>query len=325
MSDSTLRPLFDRLNQQQAGEPAPSQAPDTVPGEKMGERFVRLGLLTEDQVQHVVQLQQAERLRFGQAAVKLGFVSEARVQSVLAEQYRYDYAPAQQGNIQLAIAAAPFSREAEAIRQVRAEISIRLEDLPRIAVAVVSPDDNEGRAYLSASLALAFAQTGRRTLLVNANLRASGQDDILGGASGAGLSSILAGRAPAGDSRAVPGFPTLGVLDAGPQPPNPAELLREPALDRLLAAYADQYEIFIVNTPAAAHSSDAQSIARQVDACVLVARKDVTSLSALTRTAEVLETAGVRVLGTVYNEYEPDAPQGWKDRLRALLPARLRR
>ncbi|MFP3700172.1 capsular biosynthesis protein, partial [Burkholderia sp. SIMBA_013] len=120
--------------------------------------------------------------------------------------------------------------------------------------------------------------------------------------------SILAGRAPAGDSRAVPGFPTLGVLDAGPQPPNPAELLREPALDRLLAAYADQYEIFIVNTPAATHSSDAQSIARQVDACVLVARKDVTSLSALTRTAEVLETAGVRVLGTVYNEYEPDAP-----------------
>ncbi|WZB74138.1 hypothetical protein WJ972_24415 [Achromobacter insuavis] len=97
MSDSTLRPLFDRLNQQQAAEPAPSQAPDTVPGEKMGERFVRLGLLTEDQVQHVVQLQQAERLRFGQAAVKLGFVSEARVQSVLAEQYRYDYAPAQQG------------------------------------------------------------------------------------------------------------------------------------------------------------------------------------------------------------------------------------
>lgn len=122
MSDSTLRPLFDRLNQQQAGEPASSQAPDTVPGEKMGERFVRLGLLTEDQVQHVVQLQQAERLRFGQAAVKLGFVSEARVQSVLAEQYRYDYASAQHGDIQLAIAAAPFSREAEAIRQVRAEI-----------------------------------------------------------------------------------------------------------------------------------------------------------------------------------------------------------
>ncbi|ANY16797.1 polysaccharide biosynthesis tyrosine autokinase [Bordetella pseudohinzii] len=318
MSDSTMRPLFDRLNQQ-AGQDAAAS------GDKMGERFVRLGLLTEEQVARVVQLQQAERLRFGQAAVKLGFVSEARVQSVLAEQYRYDYASAQHAEIKLPIAAMPFGREAEAIRQLRAEISIRLEDLPRIAVAVVSPQDGEGRSYLAASLAVAFAQTGRRTLLVNANLRASGQQDLLGGGGGAGLSSILAGRAASGESRAVAGFPALGVLDAGPQPPNPAELLREPALRRVLEAYAGQYEIFIVDTPAAAQSPDAQSIARQVDACLLVARKDVTALGELTRTAEQLETAGARVLGTVYNEYDPERGRGWRDWLRALVPARLRR
>ncbi|QDJ48504.1 polysaccharide biosynthesis tyrosine autokinase [Bordetella hinzii] len=322
MSDSTLRPLFDRLNQQ-AGQEA--GAPSAAAGGKMGERFVQLGLLTEEQVARVVELQQAERLRFGQAAVKLGFVSEARVQSVLAEQYRYDYASAQHAEVKLPIAAMPFGREAEAIRQLRAEISIRLEDLPRITVAVVSPQDGEGRSYLSASLAIAFAQTGRHTLLVNANLRASGQQELLGAGSGAGLSSILAGRAAAGESRAVAGFPALAVLDAGPQPPNPAELLREPALARVLAAYADPYEVFIVDTPPAAQSPDAQSIARQVDACVLVARKDVTSLGELARTAEQLETAGARVLGTVYNEYDPEGGRGWLARLRALVPARLRR
>ncbi|OZI70863.1 CpsD/CapB family tyrosine-protein kinase [Bordetella genomosp. 12] len=321
MSDPKLLPLFDRLNHN-GGPQAPLESFE--PAEKMGERFVRLGVLTEAQVAQVVQLQQAEQLRFGQAAVKLGFVTEERVQAVLAEQYRYDYASAQQTDITLPIAAMPFGREAEAIRQIRAEISIRLEELPRIALAVVSPQDKEGRAYLSASLAIAFAQTGRRTLLVNANLRASGQETLLGSASGAGLSAILAGRAPAGESRAVPGFPALGVLDAGPQPPNPAELLREPALGRVLAAYADQYEVFIVNTPPAADSSDAQSIARQVDACLLVARKDLTSLNALTRSADLLENAGARVLGTVYNEYDPRGGRGWLARLRSLLPARLR-
>ncbi|ALM87189.1 capsular biosynthesis protein [Bordetella sp. N] len=310
-----------------------------APTEKMGERFLRLGLLTEEQVQHVVQLQQSEGLRFGQAAVKLGFVSEERVQSVLAEQYHYDYSPARQqtSDIALAIAATPFSPEAEAIRQIRAEISIRLEGQPRIAVAIVSPDDGEGRSYLSASLAIAFAQTGRSTLLVNANLRASGQQSVLGNGSGsAGLSSVLAGRAAAGSTRAIPGFPKLAVLDAGPQPPNPAELLREPALDNVLTAYADSFEIFIVNTPAANHSSDAQSIARQVDACLLVARRDVTRLADLDRTAQLLETSGVRILGTVYNEFDPQAgarEQGWlnrfrnrvADRMRGVLPARQRR
>ncbi|MFC4279120.1 CpsD/CapB family tyrosine-protein kinase [Achromobacter aloeverae] len=309
---------------------APQAAAPAGPTEKMGERFIRLGLLTEEQVQHVVKLQQAERLRFGQAAVKLGFVSEERVQSVLAEQYHYDYAPAnqQQSDIPLAIASAPFSQEAEAIRQLRAEISIQLEGQPRIAIAIVSPEDGEGRAYLSASLAVAFAQTGRSTLLVNANLRASGQRDLLGASGGAGgLSSILAGRSGTGPCRAVPGFPKLAVLDAGPQPPNPAELLREPALGRVLEAYAGNYEIFIVNTPAMNHSSDAQGIARQVDACVMIARRDMTRLADLERAAQLLETAGVRVLGTVYNEYDPDdrANRGLWARVRDLLPGKLRR
>jgi len=326
----TAMPALPATAAMPAAPATPADVAPAGPTEKMGERFIRLGLLTEEQVQHVVQLQQTERLRFGQAAVKLGFVSEERVQSVLAEQYHYDYAPARQqtSDIPLAIASAPFSQEAEAIRQLRAEISIQLEGQPRIAIAIISPEDGEGRAYLSASLAVAFAQTGRSTLLVNANLRTSGQRDLLGDSGGTGgLSSILAGRSSTQSCRAVPGFPMLAVLDAGPQPPNPAELLREPALDKVLEAYGGDYEIFIVNTPAMNHSSDAQSIARQVDACVMIARRDVTRLADLERSAQSLETSGVRVLGTVYNEYDPQAggDRGLWARVRNLLPARLRR
>lgn len=311
---------------QPAAQPAApaAEAAETGQGgsaEKMGERFLRLGLLTEEQVQRVVQLQKAERLRFGQAAVKLGLVSESRVQEVLVEQYQYDVASSarqQTHHFELAIAAAPYSQEAEAIRQLRSEISIRLQDLPKLALAIVSPQDGEGRGYLAASLAIAFAQTGRSTLLVNADLRASGQRDLLGSSDGPGLSAMLAGRAQPGFSRPVAGFPKLAVLDAGPQPPNPAELLREPALDRVLTAYADRFEIFILNTPAAGESADAQSIGRQVDACLMVVRKDVTRMNELEQVTGGLESAGVRLLGTVYNEFE-HRPQGVRQWLRKML------
>lgn len=344
MSGSEVRALFDRLAQsEQPGAVGPDPSgqldaagldahdhPDTLLSasdsldtagatasgrvdsagvEKMGERFMRAGLLTQEQVERTVSLQNEEGLRFGQAAVRLGFVSDAMVQSVLAEQYNYSAAASgqQSVNIALAIANAPFSEEAEAIRQLRAQISIRLEGEARISVAVLSPSDNEGRAYLASSLAVAFAQTGRRTLLVDANLRGRKERSLLGVGEGVGLSTLLAGRAQSAAARSVPGFPALAVLDSGPQPPNPGELLREPAFMEVLNRCATEYEVVIVNTPPFGSATEAQSIARQVDACVLVARKDVTLIADLEHAAQQLQAAGVRLLGTVYNEYDPDA------------------
>lgn len=327
-SNPDLPPNAPLSSPEDAVGAVPPRAAGESPIEKMGESFIRLGLLTEEQVRRVVQLQHTENLRFGQAAVQLGFVSEEVVHSVLAEQYRYDYMPknGQAMAIPLPIAAAPFSPEAEAIRQLRASISIRMAGLPRFSVAVLSPGEHEGRSYLSASLAIAYSQTRRPTLLINANLRSGGQESLLGVATSSdGLSSILAGRAGTGPVREIPGFPMLAVLDAGPQPPNPAELLREPALSEVIAAYSDRFEIFVINTPPLNLSADAQSIARQVDGCVLLARKDVTRLAELERATQSLEAAGAPLLGTVYNEYDQrDAsPRGFLKRLAWL--GRLRR
>ncbi|WP_246013281.1 polysaccharide biosynthesis tyrosine autokinase [Pigmentiphaga humi] len=282
----------------------------------MGERFVRAGLLTEEQVQMVLAHQANTRLRFGQAAVQLGLASEDAVRAVLAEQYHY--APAAPGlnpDITLPIATEPFGAEAEAIRQLCAEVSASMDALRRIAI--VGPGDGVGRSYLAASLAVAFSQTGRQTLLVNANLRPGGQGDLLGAAGAYGLSSILAGRVEIGEYRAVDGYPSLAVLDAGPLPPNPTELLRQPALRNILDVYAERFEIFIIDTAESNETADALSVARQADACLLVARKDITRLSALERTARQLQASGLRVLGTVYNTASP--PSKRRQRKRALM------
>ena len=289
----------------QAPVPAePAAAPD-----KIGDRFVFAGLLTHDQVARVVERQRRDSLRFGEAAVQLGLLSQADVQSVLSQQFRYATVAGPHTGLDpsLAIALAPYSAEAEAVRRVRAELSIRLSGLPKLAVAIVSPGEGEGKSYLAASLAIAYSQLGKRTLLVNANLRGSGQRDWFGLNRQDGLSTMLAGRAPIDAGEPAPGFPLLHVIGSGPQPPNPLEILLEPALERLLTSFAEDFDVFIVDTPGAGVSSDAQVIARQVGQCLVVGRQHVTRLEDLERTQVQMTTSGAQTVGIVYNTFDAAA------------------
>ena len=289
-------------------ETGPQTAASSAAADKMGARFVEAGLLTQDQVAHVVELQNSANIRFGEAAVRLGLLTEQNVQAVLSEQFNYATAlfPSKNLDPTLAIAHAPFGLESEAIRQIRAELSIRLSDLERISVALVSANEREGKSYLAASLALAFSQMGKRTLLIDADLRSARQHGLFGLDNKTGLSTMLAGRTPIAAGVGAEGFPHLRVLCAGPKPPNPLEILLQPALSNLMKQLADDFDVFIVDTPAAKTSSDAQTIAQQVGMCLLVGRQHYTTLDDLRQTQTQMQTAGAQILGTVYNEFSED-------------------
>lgn len=276
--------------------------------DKMGARFIAAGLLTETQVARVVELQKSAGIRFGEAAVRLNFLTEQNVQMVLSEQFNYATALLPRDNLDksLAIAHAPFGMEAEAIRQIRAELSIRLagqDGQQKIAFALLSPNEKEGKSYLAASLALAFSQMGRRTLLIDANLRAPRQHELFGLDNKDGLSTVLAGRSALNSGQNAPGFPHLHVLCAGPTPPNPLEILLQPALSNLIDKLAPEVDVIIVDTPAAAASSDAQTIVQQVGACLLVGRQHFTKLEELRQAETQIGTAGAQLIGTVYNQF----------------------
>lgn len=304
----------------------PSQ---TIP-QRLGERFIDSGLLNSAQVEQVLHLQQSEHLRFGEAAIKLGLLSESQVMSILSEQFNYATALTSNSNISplLAIAHRPFGAEAEAIRQVRAALMVKMAalDKPCLSISVISARNGEGRSYVAASLAIAFSQAGQRTLLIGADLRASGQTDLYGLAlqqsnppqpsdttsavlssqsNAPALSANLAGRSSPEQVLEVPGFPKLSVLPAGPRPPNPQELLAEPRLHKLLDYLAPNYDVMLVDTPAAQVSSDAQVIARQTDLSVLVARKDSTYLKDFKTTVLSLKQADAVIAGIVY--FQPPA------------------
>ncbi|WP_144637168.1 polysaccharide biosynthesis tyrosine autokinase [Bordetella genomosp. 13] len=282
--------------------PAPSAS---AGGGKMGERLVSAGLLTPEQVQRTIELQQQSGLRFGEAAIRLGFVTERDMQNALSEQFNYATALMAHPTLHtsLAIAHNPFGREAEAIRQIRAEISLRLNSRKHFSLAVVSPNDGDGKSYVAASLAVAYSQSGQRVLLINADLRGGAGSELFKLKGGAGLSTMLAGREAHAPGQSVPGFPLLHVLSCGPTPPNPTEILGAPALQRFIDRFRDDFDVIVVDTPAANRSADAQIIASQTDVCMLVVRQDATLMADLRQTQERMRRAGAQLVGSVYNSY----------------------
>ncbi|MFI4927803.1 MAG: chain length determinant protein tyrosine kinase EpsG, partial [Burkholderiales bacterium] len=149
--------------------------------------------------------------------------------------------------------------------------------------------------------AVLFAQTGKRTLLIDADLRRPRQHALFGISAQNGLSAILAGRAGLDSLVEIPGIPDLTVLPAGVVPPNPTELLSRPLFQRLLNALRARYEIILLDTPAASCGGDADTIAARAGGALVVACRDVSSVPALTSLCGNLESFGVSVTGAVLN------------------------
>jgi chain length determinant protein tyrosine kinase EpsG len=292
---------------------------------RIGDHFLQSGRLSEADIQRIARKQQESRLRFGDAAVALGLLSIAEVEQALARQYHYPTAALDAVLAGYPVAHAPHGPEAEAIRHLRTQIILKLDMTQARSIALMSPVGGEGKAYVAASLALAFAQNGQRTLLVNADLRQARHSGLLDSQRPQGLSSVLSGRHSLSQSLITPDFARLRVLDAGPLPPNPTELLLAPALSNMLAQAAEHFDVLILNTPPALRYPDAQLIARQVDACVIVTRQHQTLIRDVRRSQHLILSAGGRLLGTALNASprkppaEPASkarPAGWLRRLR---------
>lgn len=206
---------------------------------------------------------------------------------------------------ELVMAREPFHACAEELRALRTQLLIRWDNAgvrPR-RLAIVSPGAAEGRSYLAANLAVAFAQLGERTLLVDADLRAPRQDRIFGIGDASGLAALLAGRAGREALVPLPDFGALALLPAGPPPHNPQELLSRPALGALLQELRADFDVVLFDTPPMRPYADAQSVAFRAGHALVLARKHRTRLADAAAVVRELGDAGTRVVGTVCNAF----------------------
>src|SRR5262249_11057739 len=144
----------------------------------IGAIFVEEGKLTPDQVIRVLKVANDLGMRFGEAAVRLGLVTEDEVRYALSQQYDFPHLlhDAEEGAVQpsteLVSAFAPFHPRTEEMRALRTQLLIRWYNpqAKRNAIVIASPDSAEGRSYVAANLAVVFSQLGARTLLLDADL-----------------------------------------------------------------------------------------------------------------------------------------------------------
>ena len=165
----------------------------------------------------------------------------------------------------------------------------------------MSPGSGEGRSYITANLAVLFAQMGKRTLLIDADLRRPRQHRIFGLPGALGLSGLLAGRAGLTPWCLHCAASDLTVLPAGVLPPNPQELLSRPQFQRLMTSLRGSYEVILVDTPPGAQWADASTVAARAGAALMVTCRDRSSMPHVMKLSDDLREYGVSVVGAVLN------------------------
>ena len=265
------------------------------------------GKITDDQAKQILQYQKEKGIRFGEAAVALGFVTEADIRQVLAQQFDYPYLQRGEGELseELIAAYAPFSPEVENLRALRSQLMLRWLDKENAsnALAIVSTDRGEGRSWLAANLAIVFSQLGEHTLLVDADLRNPRQHKLFGIENREGLSTLLAERASESALSRVTKFRDLTIVTAGSTPPNPQELICCSTFQSLLNNWMQQYDVVLIDTPALSQAVDAQAIAGRSQGAMVVVRQNHTRFNALSSLQEMLVAANAQLVGAVVNQF----------------------
>ncbi|MFH1873128.1 MAG: chain length determinant protein tyrosine kinase EpsG [Pseudomonadota bacterium] len=276
----------------------------------LGAILVDSGKLTLDDAERILRAQKAHGLRFGEAAIQLGLVTRTDMELALASQYDYPYLlQTEDGEVATELIAAyePFSPQVEALRALRSQLMLRwfTGEEERRTLAIASPARGDGRSYLAANLAVVFSQLGEHTLLIDADMRNPRQHELFKLDNQRGLSSLLSGRGELSVIERIPSFVDLSVLPAGPIPPNPQELLGRPTFARLLDEMVHEYDVVIIDTPAAADYADVQTIAVRASGALLLARSTRTRVSEFRELSKTLAQSGVAMVGSVLNDPLP--------------------
>ena len=275
----------------------------------LGGILIDSGLLKPEDAERVLLLQKEHNLRFGDAAIRLGLLSEADIQYALSRQFAYAYLRKTSDekkpvSEELVAAYEPFSPRVEQLRAIRSQLMLRWFDKAdqRQLLTVVGTERGEGRSYLAANLAVVFSQLGERTLLVDADLRNPRQHELFFLENKVGFSTVLSGRSREEAIVRIPDLAGLCVLPAGPVPPNPLELLNRLNFDEFMIQVKATFDVVIIDTPAMSVGEDAAMIAVRTGAALAVARSAQTKVAGFADLAQGLMNAGVSVVGSVLNE-----------------------
>ena len=209
----------------------------------------------------------------------------------------------------------PNSRLAESYRSIRTALLLSSADNPVKTIAVTSAMPGEGKSVSVANLAITLAQSDKTVLIVDADLRRPRQHRLFKVKNTFGLTTYLTDSVEIRNVVKSTEIPNLYLVNAGPVPPNPAELLGSDKMNRFIRMMSEETDYILFDLPPMIEISDALVLGAKVDGLVLVVWGDRTSREALKKAREKLDLLKVRTLGVIINNVSlpPNASNYYKD------------
>ncbi len=189
----------------------------------------------------------------------------------------------------------------EAYKTLRTNVRFFLREGNCKRFCITSPAAGEGKSITLLNLAISIAETGRKVLLIDADMRRPAMARLLVEKATPGLSNVLAGLLPFQEAVRKQMYPNLDILLSGDVPPNPAELLCSESLQALIDQATQEYDYILVDTPPVNVVSDACIVANVLDGVLLLVRQKRSRKDAIKKAVSQLQLTGARVLGFVLN------------------------
>ncbi|WP_040259762.1 polysaccharide biosynthesis tyrosine autokinase [Pseudomonas massiliensis] len=196
---------------------------------------------------------------------------------------------------------APREATMEALRSLRTSLHFAMAEAPNQVLMITSPTPGVGKSFVCANLAVVSAQTGKRVLLIDADMRKGYLHQQFGVQPRHGLADALAGKLPF--TQVVHDTPVdnLQIISCGYAAPNPSELLMHQNFSDLLNALAPHYDLVIIDTPPVMAVTDATLVGRQAGTCMMVSRFGQSTVKEVDVARRRLAQNGVSLKGAIFN------------------------
>ena len=195
----------------------------------------------------------------------------------------------------------PASQASESYRAMRTAIFFKTQETGAKVIQITSPTPGDGKSTTISNLAASVAQSGRRVLLIDADMRKPVQHKLFGATNDYGLSSVVSGEMNPLEAIQTIQPEYFSIVTSGPIPSNPAELLTSARFAAILDVYRREYDFVLIDTPPMLAVTDPSIICGHADLLYLVMRIRNGVRTSATRAKEMIDSMGIDMGGIIIN------------------------
>ena len=195
----------------------------------------------------------------------------------------------------------PTDLAVEAVRSLRTSLHFAMLEAKNNILMISGASPSIGKTFVCTNLAVVVAQTAKRVLIIDGDMRKGYTHDLLGVPNNSGLSDILSGQSSIQNAVKSAGVANFDIITRGKVPPNPSELLMHERFDELLAWASANYDIVLIDTPPVLAVTDAAIVGRKAGTALMVARYGVNTLKEIEVSINRFEQNGIEIKGVILN------------------------